>query len=118
MEVIKTKRLMGYDVTLIRFEDPKGYEVQISKDPYNEITDTDGVYTTLKAGLEVWRAVIKEIKDGVYDKIIKLSLSGVEVQSLMSLVVENRDSAKLQRSSGLSYLDSINLKNKLYGALN
>lgn len=67
MDIIKTKRLKGYDITLIYFEEIKGYEVQISKKPYEEITDTDGIYTYKKDGLKVWSAVIKEIKEGKYE---------------------------------------------------
>ncbi len=58
---------MGYDVTLVRFDEPKGYEVQISRKPYSEITDDDGIYSTLKDGLKVWRAILKEIKNGEYE---------------------------------------------------
>ncbi len=67
MEVIKTKRYMGYDVTLVRFGDPKGYEVQISRKPYDEITDYFGTYTTLKKGLKIFGVVIKAIKNEEYE---------------------------------------------------
>ena len=67
MEVIKTKRLGGYDVTLIRYGSPNIYEVQISKDPYDEITDYYNEFSTLKDGLKIWSKIVKEIKNGVYD---------------------------------------------------
>lgn len=44
-------------------------------------------------------------------------LTKEELRGIYALIIENRDSAKLQRASGLSYLDSINLVNKLRVAL-
>ena len=67
MDIIKTKRTKGYDITLIYFEDTKGYEIQISRKPYEEITDFDGLYSTKKAGLRVFNIIVKEIETGYYD---------------------------------------------------
>ena len=66
MEIIQTKRFKGYDVTLIYFPDIKEYEIQISKKPYDEITDTDGFYGDKKIAEEVYDVIIKEIKEGTY----------------------------------------------------
>ena len=66
LEIIKTKRIKGYDVTLIRFDNPKFYELQISKKPYDEITDYYDEFSTLKDGLIIWRGIVKQIKNGVY----------------------------------------------------
>ena len=41
------------------------------------------------------------------------TLTKNELLGLTALVVENRDSAKLQKNSGIGYIDSINLKAKL-----
>lgn len=60
MDIIKTNRVNGFDITLIYFEDIKGYEIQISARPYNEITETDGTYTNKKIALEVYNKILKE----------------------------------------------------------
>ena len=63
LDIIKTKRLKGYDVTLVYFKTMKGYEVQVSKSPYDKIDDTDGMYINKKEGLKAYNRMIKEIKE-------------------------------------------------------
>lgn len=74
MEIINTQRLKGYDVTLIKFDDSglpreekSPYEVQISKKPYDRVTEYDGFYKTKRIGLQVYKKVIKEIENGEYE---------------------------------------------------
>jgi len=45
--------------------------------------------------------------------MVNVSLKREELKYIKRLVAENRDSAKLQRFTELSYMDSINLLNKL-----
>lgn len=46
-----------------------------------------------------------------------LSLKQDELEGLYAVVQEIRDNARLQQITGLSYLDCINLKNKMWGIL-
>ena len=66
MEIIKRERLNGYDIILVRFDNPKFYEVMIAKKPYKVITESYDEFNTLKDGLKIWRTIRKEIKNGVY----------------------------------------------------
>lgn len=52
----------------------------------------------------------------VKTKTIELSIN--EIIELGSLLVENKNSERLQRRSGLSYLNSIEIMNKLWEAMN
>ena len=70
MEIIKTKRINGYDFTLIYFKYAKGYEIQISKKPYNELTDIDGFYTNKKIALKVYNQILKNwIKNKILENL-------------------------------------------------
>lgn len=45
--------------------------------------------------------------------MVNVSLTREELDGIIRLVVENKNSARLQNLTYLSYLDSINLNNKL-----
>lgn len=45
--------------------------------------------------------------------MVNISLTRQELRGIIRLVIENQNSSRLQRLTYLSYLDSINLKNKL-----
>lgn len=45
--------------------------------------------------------------------MVNVSLTKEELMAIAVLVVANRDSAKLQKETNLSYTESISLKNKL-----
>ena len=45
--------------------------------------------------------------------MVKVSLTRQELNAIVRLIIENMNSAKLQKITYLSYLDSITLKQKL-----
>jgi len=58
MDIIKTKKVGKYDITLVYFEDIKDYEVQVSIG--DTIVNTDGLYSLKKDGITVFNDVVLE----------------------------------------------------------
>jgi hypothetical protein len=46
--------------------------------------------------------------------MVNVSLTRNELNAIMRLILENQNSGKLQSLTNLSYIESINLRNKLY----